>query len=102
MQNGGKCLDDPNESTASGTRLQVWRCLGNVNQRWTVVQDGTLRINGACLAEAGTGNGAAVVLGPCNGTSAQRWQVGTNRQLVNTASGRCLHDPGWHTAHRTH
>jgi GH25 family lysozyme M1 (1,4-beta-N-acetylmuramidase) len=101
LQNGGKCLDDPNGSTASGTRLQVWRCLGNANQRWTVVQDGTLRINGACLAEAGTGNGAAVVLGPCNGTSAQRWQVGTSGQLVNTASGRCLDDTGWQTANGT-
>jgi GH25 family lysozyme M1 (1,4-beta-N-acetylmuramidase) len=101
LQNGGKCLDDPNGSTASGTRLQVWRCLGNTNQRWTVVQDGTLRINGACLAEAGTGNGAAVVLNVCDGTSAQRWQVGTNGQLANTASGRCLDDPGWQTANGT-
>jgi GH25 family lysozyme M1 (1,4-beta-N-acetylmuramidase) len=101
LQNGGKCLDDPNGSTASGTRLQVWRCLGNTNQRWTVVQDGTLRINGACLAEAGTGNGAAVVLGTCDGTSAERWQVGTNGQLANTASGRCLDDPGWQTANGT-
>jgi GH25 family lysozyme M1 (1,4-beta-N-acetylmuramidase) len=101
LQNGGKCLDDPSGHTASGTRLQIWNCLGNANQRWTVVQDGTLRINGACLAEAGIANGAAVVLNPCGGTSAQRWQVGTNGQLVNTESGRCLDDTGWRTANGT-
>jgi GH25 family lysozyme M1 (1,4-beta-N-acetylmuramidase) len=101
LQNGGKCLDDPSGRTASGTRLQVWRCLGDAYQRWTVVQDGTLRINGACLAEAGTGNGSAVVLNVCDRTSGQRWQVGTSGQLVNTASGRCLDDTGWGTANGT-
>jgi beta-glucosidase len=101
LQNGGKCLDDPLGTTASGTRVQVWNCLGNANQRWTVVQDGTLRLNGVCLAETGTANGAAVVVSTCDGTSAQRWQVGANGQLVNTASGRCLDDTGWQTANGT-
>jgi hypothetical protein len=103
LQNGGKCLDDPSGRTASGTRLQIWTCLGNTDQRWTVVQDGTLRAHGtsSCLAEAGTGNGAAVVLDTCNGSSAQRWQVGTNGELVNTASGRCLDDTGERTANGT-
>jgi beta-glucosidase len=103
LQNGGKCLDDPGGQTVNGTRLQIWTCLGNTNQRWTVVQDGTLRAHGtsSCLAEAGTGNGAAVVLEACNGGSAQRWQVGTNGELVNTASGRCLDDTGLRTANGT-
>jgi GH25 family lysozyme M1 (1,4-beta-N-acetylmuramidase) len=103
LQNGGKCLDDPGGQTANGTRPQIWTCLGNTNQRWTVVQDGTLRAHGtsACLAENGTGNGAAVVLGACNGSSAQRWQAGTNGELVNTASGRCLDDTGARTANGT-
>jgi GH25 family lysozyme M1 (1,4-beta-N-acetylmuramidase) len=103
LQNGGKCLDDPGGRTANSTRVQIWTCLGNTNQRWTVVQDGTLRAHGtsSCLAEAGTGNGAAVVLDACNGSSAQRWQVGTNAELVNTASGRCLDDTGARTANGT-
>jgi Ricin-type beta-trefoil lectin domain/Putative Ig domain len=103
LQNGGKCLDDPGGRTANGTRPQIWTCLGNTNQRWTVVQDGTLRAHGtsACLAENGTGNGSAVVLEACNGGSAQRWQAGTNGELVNTASGRCLDDTGRRTANGT-
>lgn len=101
LQNGGTCLDDPGGSTASGTRVEIWGCWGGASQRWTVVQDGTLRINGVCLAEAGTANGAAVVVKPCDGSSAQRWQVGTNGQLVNTASRQCLDDPGWKTANGT-
>jgi Ricin-type beta-trefoil lectin domain len=73
----------------------------HANQQWMVVPDGTLRVHGACLAAAGTGNGAAAVLNACNGTSAQRWQVGTNGELVSTASGRCLDDTGWRTANGT-
>jgi hypothetical protein len=29
------CLDDPNDSTANGTKVQLWSCLGNPNQQWT-------------------------------------------------------------------
>jgi GH25 family lysozyme M1 (1,4-beta-N-acetylmuramidase) len=101
LQNGGKCLDDPSGRTASGTRLQVWSCNGGANQRWTVAQDGTLRIYGKCLAAAGSGNGAAAGLNTCDGSGAQRWQVGTNGELVNPASARCLDDPGFRTANGT-
>ncbi len=101
LQNGGKCLDDTAGNTAAGTRVQIWTCNGGANQHWTVAQDGTLQVHGACLAAAGTGNGAAAVLNPCDGTSAQRWQVGTNGELVSVASGRCLDDTGWRTASGT-
>jgi len=101
LQNGGKCLDDPGGRTASRTRVQIWACNGGANQQWTVVQDGTLQVHGACLAEAGTGNGAPAELSTCDGTSAQRWQAGTRGELVSMASGRCLDDTGWRTANGT-
>lgn len=31
-----KCLDVTGQSSADGTRLQVWDCTGNANQRWTL------------------------------------------------------------------
>jgi hypothetical protein len=30
----GKCLDAPDVSSADGMRLQIWDCLGGVNQVW--------------------------------------------------------------------
>ena len=101
LQNGGRCLDDPGSAATAGTRLQIWACWGGASQRWTVAQDGSLRISGACAAEAGTGNGAAVQMAACDGSAGQRWQVGTGAQLINAASGKCLDDTGWRTANGT-
>jgi len=101
LQNGGSCVDDPGGHTASGTRVQIWSCWGGANQRWTVAQDGTLRTAGVCLAESGADNSAAVVLATCDGSSSQQWQVGTNAELVNAASGECLDDTGAQTANGT-
>lgn len=33
---GGLCLDVPGGQTANGTPLQMWKCLGNGNQRWRI------------------------------------------------------------------
>lgn len=102
LADGGKCLDDPGFNTANGTRMDIWTCNGGANQRWTVVQDGTLRVSGKCLDayHSGTANGTAVDLYSCNGSDAQRWQFGTDGQLVNPASGKCL-DRGSQTANGT-
>jgi hypothetical protein len=32
----GKCLDAQNNSSANGTRLQIWQCFAGANQRWTL------------------------------------------------------------------
>jgi hypothetical protein len=32
----GKCLDAKGNSSADGTRLQIWTCTGGANQKWTV------------------------------------------------------------------
>jgi hypothetical protein len=31
-----KCLDAQNNSSANGTRLQLWTCGGTANQKWSV------------------------------------------------------------------
>jgi len=102
LANGGKCLDDTASATANGTRIQIWNCLDDTAQKWTVVQDQTIRVFSKCLDENGTGNGAEVVLETCaGGNTAQRWRAGTDGQLINIASGRCLDDPGKKTANGT-
>jgi hypothetical protein len=32
----GKCLDATGPSSANGTRLQIWSCIGVANQSWTL------------------------------------------------------------------
>jgi GH25 family lysozyme M1 (1,4-beta-N-acetylmuramidase) len=92
----GKCLDDPSGKTANGTRIDLSSCTGKVNQRWTTVQDGTLRTGGKCLETVGnsTASGAKLQLEPCNSDNgAQLWEAATDGQLVNPQSGKCLDVP---------
>jgi GH25 family lysozyme M1 (1,4-beta-N-acetylmuramidase) len=91
-QSGGtaKCLDDPSGNTANGTKIQLYSCLGNSNQMWTTVQDGTIRVRGHCLAASGS----IVELWGCSSNSAnQQWRAATDSELVNAASGLCLYYP---------
>ncbi|MFI9747313.1 ricin-type beta-trefoil lectin domain protein [Streptomyces sp. NPDC052494] len=88
----GKCLDVRGGSMANKTPTQIWDCLGNVNQRWKIGADGTLRAVGVCLDiwNGRTDNGTQVHTGPCNGNIAQQWSVRSDGAIVNTKSGRCL------------
>jgi beta-glucosidase len=89
----GKCLNDPSGNTANGTVMNLWTCTGKTNQRWTVVQDGTLRTGGKCLSTVGdsSSNGAKLRIVTCNAADgAQHWLAGTDGQLVNPQSGKCL------------
>jgi hypothetical protein len=97
-----KCVDDNGDSSANGTKIQMWDCNGGASQTWTVPGDGTLRISGGCMdiTGAGTANGTLVELWTCNGGANQQWQA-TNGTLVNPVSGKCLDDPGLNTANGT-
>lgn len=99
----GKCLNDVGNSSKNGTAQDIWTCNGSSSQKWTVVQDGTLRIHGKCLDvyHGGTVSGTKVDLYSCNGSGAQQWQVQTRGELVNPASGKCLTDPSGSTANGT-
>jgi GH25 family lysozyme M1 (1,4-beta-N-acetylmuramidase) len=91
-----KCLNDASSTSANGTVINLSTCTGKVNQRLTMVQDGTLRVGGKCLQVIGnsTANGAKVELEPCNSDDgSQVWQASTDGQLLNQQSGKCLDDP---------
>ncbi|MFG1807593.1 ricin-type beta-trefoil lectin domain protein [Streptomyces sp. NPDC049040] len=100
--NSNKCADASNNSSANGTKVQLWDCNSTTAQNWTRQADGTIRVNGACLDinGASTTDGALVQLWTCNGGGNQKWTV-TNGTLVNPASGKCLDDPGYKTDNGT-
>ena len=100
--NSAKCVDDNGQSSANGTKIQIWDCNGGANQSWTVASNGTVQVYGKCLdiTGASTANGALIELWQCNGGANQQWQA-SNGELVNPASGKCLDDPGSNTANGT-
>jgi O-glycosyl hydrolase len=97
-----KCVDDNGQSSADGTKIQIWDCNGGANQAWTVESDGTVQVLGKCMdiTGASTANGTLIELWTCNGGANQQWRA-SNGQLVNPASGKCLDDPGSSTANGT-
>lgn len=100
------CLDAANDGSANGTKVQLWTCLNDASQNWTIQPDGTIRINGACLTPQGTGsilpNGAKLQLWHCFGGASQKWHQPTGgNTLVNGAGGRCMDDPNSSTTKGT-
>lgn len=96
------CMDDPNASAADNARIQIWHCNGGSTQTWAITPDHTYRIAGKCLTAAGTANGASVRLDTCTtGNTYQQWRTGTENNVVNAASGKCLDDTGFKTANGT-
>jgi len=90
----GKCLDVTNGSTANGNQPQMWTCTsGNLNQTWTLADNGSVQGRGKCLdvANNSTANGAVVHLWDCYDTVAtQKWTLNASKDLVNNAAGKCL------------
>ncbi|SDT08346.1 ricin-type beta-trefoil lectin domain protein [Actinoplanes derwentensis] len=97
-----RCADVPNSSNANGTRLQVWDCNSNANQRWTLT-GGELRVLGKCLdAPLGsTAAGTPAQLWECSGNPNQQWTVNANGTISNLAYGLCLDLNGGATANGT-
>ncbi|MET9698488.1 family 20 glycosylhydrolase [Streptomyces sp. NPDC006529] len=81
LTTGGKALDDPGSSTASGTQLITWSPHGGPNQQWRfdLTADGSYTLTNAashlCADVSGGSStaGAAVVQATCTGGDSQRW-----------------------------
>jgi len=88
------CVDVTGNTSANGTKIELYTCNNQANQTWTV-KDGTVQALGKCMDVTGgaTANGTAVQLYDCNGTSAQAWTPQSNGSLLNPGSGKCLDDP---------
>ncbi|WP_407924575.1 extracellular catalytic domain type 1 short-chain-length polyhydroxyalkanoate depolymerase [Catellatospora vulcania] len=99
----GRCLDDPNGSTANGTQLQLYDCWGGTSQRWTYTSNRQLTIAGKCLDASGRGtaNGTAVIIWDCSGQSNQQWNLNSNGTVTGVQSGLCVDAAGAGTANGT-
>ena len=88
----GKCLNDPGNRTANGTRVNVANCQTGAGQHWTFAPDGTIRVRGRCLDIAGKGGAAGqpAQVWQCDGSPREAWAQGTAGELVNPAAGLCL------------
>ncbi|MDI1466203.1 non-reducing end alpha-L-arabinofuranosidase family hydrolase, partial [Catellatospora sp. KI3] len=89
----GRCVDVPNASQTNGTRVQLYDCNGQTNQRWTYTAGKALNVYGNKCLDAnaqGTANGTAVIIWDCNGQSNQQWNVNANGTISGVQSGRCL------------
>ena len=87
----GKCVG------TSGTEAVLATCTTSGWQHWQPQTDGTIRINGWCLAENGATAGSTISLASCSGAGARTWKLVSAgpiaTELVNTASGLCAGDP---------
>ena len=106
-----KCLDDTRNSSANGSKIQIWQCTsGDPSQDWSFApstspgevgnaglsQLGTVDIHGKCLNIVGNGtaNGSKLQLWSCNGGANELWEiVGGYGELYNPVSGKCIDDP---------
>jgi hypothetical protein len=106
-----KCLDDTANSSANGSKIQIWQCTsGDPSQQWSfqptttpgevgdagLSQLGTIDIHGKCvnIVGNGTANGAKLQLWSCNGGANELWEIaGGYGELYNPASGKCIDDP---------
>lgn len=96
-------LDARGVSSANGTRVQVWKIHGNVNQYFAFAGDGSIRgMDNTCLDVSGiqTADNTPVQLWQCWGGPNEQWSYhpdGTIRGLA----GKCLDLEGGGTADGT-
>ncbi|NUT21380.1 MAG: PHB depolymerase family esterase [Hamadaea sp.] len=99
----GRCLDDPNGTTANGTQMQLWDCWGGSPQRWTYTASRQLTVLGKCLDASGRGtvNGTPVIIWDCSGQANQQWNLNANGTITGVQSGLCLDAAGAATTNGT-
>jgi len=90
LRRDGKCL-----AKRSVNVIAIEPCSGSTAQHWTIAPDGTVRIQGSCLAAKPASSTASAALDLTSCTSGeQRWQLASNAVLTNFTDGRCLADTG--------
>ncbi|UOX90795.1 PQQ-dependent sugar dehydrogenase [Amycolatopsis sp. FBCC-B4732] len=101
----GRCLDVVGNSTTPKTRVNIYDCVGQANQQWTLTPAGELRVydDAQCLDVAGqrTTAPADVQIYPCNGGANQKWKINADGSITGVQSGLCLDVTGAGTANST-
>ncbi len=92
VQGLDKCLDVRGPSTANGTVVQIWDCVGVANQDFVFSEAGELRgYANKCVDVRGPSadNGTAVQMWDCVGVANQSWEL-TDDGHIRGYAGKCL------------
>lgn len=87
-QANGKCLDDSNDLTTAGNKIQIYTCNTSTAQQVTFAASRELQVVGSCV----TGT-TKTALEPCTGATSQQWTRLSNGEYVLKSNGECLTDP---------
>jgi hypothetical protein len=86
----GQCLDDPNNSSTSGTALRTASCTGGISQQFTF-HGAFLVKNNLC---ANNSSGTIKIVG-CTGGPAQQWSINPNGTISDIQTGsKCFRVSG--------
>jgi Ricin-type beta-trefoil lectin domain/Lysozyme like domain len=89
----GSCLGYPRDRRGVAARLE--NCGSAAGQTWHLIGSALHTPRGLCLSATATRRAAVVRLARCSRRSRlQQWRPTARHQLYNTASHRCLNDPG--------
>ena len=101
----GRCLDVVGGVRTAGAGINIYDCVGQANQAWTLTTAGELRVYDAtmCLDVVGqdTSAPAALQIYGCNGGANQRFRVNADGSIAGVQSGLCLDVTGGRTANGT-
>ncbi|MFD4604803.1 ricin-type beta-trefoil lectin domain protein [Streptomyces sp. NPDC058464] len=96
---GGQCVEVGGLGGGEGGGVRAGEgdvvgegCDGDAWQKWVFKSDGSVRSMGLCLdiANASQDNGAAIQLATCNGGWAQKFNLNSSHDLVNSVIGKCV------------
>jgi Ricin-type beta-trefoil lectin domain/Carbohydrate binding module (family 35) len=87
----GTCLDDPGDSSASGTAVDAAACNGSAQQQFTF-NGAFMIINNQCVDNT---SGSKLVLESCSGGPAEQWSVNPNGTIEDIqTSTKCFRASG--------
>lgn len=94
------CIDNPNNSTATGQRVRISTCSNGTSQMLHFDTDGTLKFHPnssttLCIENNGgvSTNGNQIRTAACTASSAQLWTMRNDKSLLNPATNKCLDNP---------
>ena len=80
---GGKCLEIGGGNKKNGANVNMWKCHGGKNQRWTINRKGEIKsvLHGKCLDanRSRMANRSNVGMWHCWGGENQRWEINHGR-----------------------
>ena len=91
---GTPCVDVAGGSHVAGTQVQIWGCAGVVQQSFSWMADGSIRVYTSttpmCLTSMGTGqDGDRIQIQACAGSAQQKWTA-TSEGTIRGLNGKCL------------